>query len=52
VRRLLTEYRSKFLDLVDSIPPTSFRLSSLAQDVQKLAPASAPAAAPATAPKP
>jgi hypothetical protein len=52
VRRLLTEYRSKFLDLVDSIPPTSFRLSSLAQDVQKLAPAAAPASAPAAAPKP
>lgn len=45
-RRLLTEYRGKFLDLVDSLPPTSFRLSGLAQDVQKLAPASAPAAAP------
>lgn len=49
-RRLLTEYRSKFLDLVDSIPPTSFRLSSLAHDVQKLAPA--PASAPAAPAKP
>lgn len=49
-RRLLTEYRSKFLDLVDSIPPTSFRLSGLAQDVQKLAPAAAPAPAAATKP--
>jgi hypothetical protein len=46
VRRLLTEYRAKFLDLVDSIPPTSFRLSGLAQDFQKLAPAPASVAKP------
>jgi hypothetical protein len=53
-RRLLTEYREKFLDLVDSIPPTSFRLSGLAHDVQKLAPtpAPAPASIPTAAPTP
>ncbi len=35
-RDLLLKYREKFLALVDSVPPTSFRLSSLALDVQKL----------------
>lgn len=35
-RSLLLEYRERFLALVDSVPPTSFRMSELAKDVQKL----------------
>jgi hypothetical protein len=36
-RELLLKYRERFLDLVDSIPPLSYRLSYLATDIQKLA---------------